>query len=170
MPHGQANLRGNLRAVDPGCLLFLELDRTDGTRICINYGFHPSSHPIGSSSTRLPYSLLCATPLCPFFLFICFFPLFFSLSPTRASANFPYSNRPMEAGGWRVARIKKEEEQKRRGGFPPRVLPECSRRTLSATVEENREKNGAIEFESASPSGKMTRSTLIAANSFVIRY
>jgi len=62
----------------------------------------------------------------------------------------------------RSARIRKKEKR-------PRISPACCpgersparRGDLSAGIAES----GAIEFKSASPSGKMIRSALIAANS-----
>lgn len=71
-----------------------------------------------------------------------------------------------DGSGWakrRVARIKKVEGQKAPTDFPC-VLPECrvdGVRGLSGRIAEN----GAIQFKSASPLGKMIRSALIAANS-----
>lgn len=125
-------------AVDPGCYLFLELDRTDGSALTMN-SIHPPFRPrrlLPSPAVSLSFPLPSRS--------------FFALARTDASGNFSQSNRPK-----RDRRKLKERGGQRDVDFP-RVPAEYGR--LSGRIAEN----GAIEFASASPSGKMIRSTLIA--------
>lgn len=127
--------------VDPGCCLFLELDRTG--RICINYEFR--STPFAIAPTVLSECFLSLLPVFfPFFLYLhklpsSHFPSFLSRQGFLRRVTSARSSmlEPIEMCGQQCTKSKKkkkEEKKKRRAEKIKRERTKSARRILSGCI------------------------------------